>query len=100
MDQRHVDREDAPVEEAGDLAQEDGGEVRPSLVDGLADVRADEHGVVPEVALHLGDGVGGLADGEEVDDLHVLEFEVPLAHRVDEHLGDGASRVHVDALPG
>jgi hypothetical protein len=48
--------------------------------------------------LHLRTDVRSFADPEKVADLHVLQLLVPLDHRSDQDLRDGAPGVYVDPV--
>jgi hypothetical protein len=73
LDERDVDREDPPLEEAGDLRQEDRRVVGEAGVDGGPRVLADEEGVEAEVRLEPFVGVGGHAERPDLDDLGIEE---------------------------
>jgi hypothetical protein len=74
LDEGHVQREPAAAEQAGDLREETGGEIGPTLLDGPTDVVADEEGVDADVPLHAGGHIIRGAHGEDLHDLHVLQL--------------------------
>jgi len=102
LQERHVHVLEAPAEEAGHLGKVHRRVVRQPLVDGPAGAVADEEGVVPEVGLELLVGVGGHAEGPDVQDLGVEEGLGVLLdvadHGMDEMLGLGAGRGDEDRV--
>ena len=100
LDERHVNGHGAALEKIFDLAEVDGGVVGAAVVDGVAHVAADEHGVVAEMAGHLGRNVGGGAHGQHVDDFDVFDVGPALHQRLDQRLRLGAAGLNVDAHTG
>ena len=75
---RHLDEGDvnghlAALEQRLDLTQEDRGIVGAAVVDGFADVAADEQGVVTEVAGHLGRAIRRRSQSQQVHDFDVVQ---------------------------
>ncbi len=96
LEKGHVHVLEAPPEQAGHLGEIHRRVVGQPLVHGPAGAVADEEGVVPEVGLELLVGVGGHAEGPDVENFGVeegLRVSLDVAdHGVDEVLGLGAGR--------
>ena len=86
-DKGHINGDDPLIKQPGGLPKEVGGIVSPTFVDRIPTAGAGEQGVVPKVAGHLRLGVFAGAQGQHVDDLHVLIGLVVINHRVDQGLG-------------
>ncbi len=100
MHERHIDREDAVIEQLRDLVQVNMRRVGETLVDGFAHVAANEQRVVAEMPLHFLGGVPRLSDCEDMIDLHVAQFVGACDHRLDQHFRDGAAGVNIDMISG
>jgi hypothetical protein len=100
LDQRRIGLEPASAEERRDLGEEHRGEVRSPPSHRLPDVGPDEEGVVAKAVGHRRVGVGGLPEGEDVEDLVVGEVRAVADHRLHQGRGDGGSRPDQDAVPG
>jgi len=98
VDQRHVHRQDPFREEAGDLAEVDGHEIGAAGVDGLPDVGAREERPVAEGAGEARVDVVGIAEGQQVRDLHVVQLVVSRDHGLDQLLGVAAPRVDPESV--
>ena len=86
-DEGHINGDDPLIKQPGGLPKEVGGVVSPAFVDRIPAAGAGEQGVVPKVAGHLRLGVFAGAQGQHVDDLHVLIGLVVINHRVDQGWG-------------
>ncbi len=73
-------------EERWYFAEEDGGVVGPAFLDGPADVRADEEGVVAITPFHLRRHVRSGAIRMHMDDFHAPEVVAQHNHPIDEHV--------------
>ena len=69
--QRHVHGQEA-VEHPGHPGEGAGGEIRPAVLDGLADDGAGEDGVQVEVLLHPRLQIAVVAHGHHLHELHIL----------------------------
>ena len=65
-----------------------------------ADVRAEERGVGVEVVAVLGASIGGVAGGDDVDDLHTPQLGSAADHGLDEALGRGGDTLDENAVAG
>ena len=77
MDEGDIEGQMAVLEQQGKFRQQHRGEIGPPLVDGLADVGADEHGVDPQVPRHLRGGIVAGADGQGMADLDIPQMRRP-----------------------
>src|SRR6185369_3192838 len=72
VDQRDVERQAAAGEQLWNVGQEDRYEVRPPLIDCLANIGPNEQCTVPQVASHSRVDVWRRPGSVQVDDLDVL----------------------------
>ena len=99
VDHRHVRLEQVRIAQGvWDLAQEDRREVGAALVHRLAHVVTDEEGVDADVPLHLRRHILGRADGEHLDDLHILQLRGTAHQRAQQFFGHRAVAGHKDAV--
>src|SRR5579864_7058124 len=71
FDQGYIDRHDTALKESLNFAEVDGRVVGAAVINGIAHIAPDEHGVVPEVAHHLWSHIGRAAHGHHVHDFYV-----------------------------
>ena len=74
LHQHHVERQSAGLEEAFNLAQENGSVVGAAVAHGFAHVVAEEEPTMAEVSFILGPRVVSRAQGLHVDDFNVAKF--------------------------
>src|ERR1700690_4241835 len=98
LDQRDVDGDDAGLEQALDFVEEDGDVIGAALLDGAAEVGADEHGAGTENALILREGIVGRAHGRHMEDFDVTELGRAAQQSGDQRLRFGAALVNQDAV--
>jgi len=75
----------ARVEQRRGISESNTGCSRPGRLDLIADVLADEE-AVDRKQLHTPGGIGGVALGEQVDDLDVLQFVGPVDQSLHQRL--------------
>ncbi len=100
LDESHVEREDAALEQVRHLAEEDGDVIGLAAGDGATDVAADEEGARMEALAEFGRGIGSRSLGVEVADLDMAKFRRPRRHRLDEPLRRRDGGVDEHAVPG
>jgi hypothetical protein len=74
MQDGHIERHLAAVEEVGDLMEKNGNIVRPAVVDGLSVGGADKQGVVTKVPFHLRLGEGVVTQEKNMDKLDLVQL--------------------------
>ena len=100
LHERDVEGELAGAEEVLNFAQENGRVIGAALLNGLANIPAQEQAVVAEMAFELRASVGGVAEREHVDQFDVVEFAGTTHESVDERLGSPAAFSEPDAISG
>ena len=100
VDEDRVEREQAGVEQARDVRQEDRDVVGAALVDRRAGVGPDEQRPMAEVRRHLGRQVRPGPLAVEVDDADVAELRRPRDERVEEDRRRRRRALEVDLLAG
>jgi len=73
VNQRHIQGQDAALEKEGKLRKQDRREICPSLLYRFTGVGANEHGIHAQMAAHFWPNIIRRADGERMDQLHVLQ---------------------------
>ena len=76
-----------PSVKAGGLMIEEGGVIRPALLNRLPGDAAYKHGVVPQMARHFGVAVLAPAHGNPMNDLHIFILLIIPHQRVYQHGG-------------
>jgi hypothetical protein len=98
VNQRHVDRQIAVLEQQRDLGQEARREIAASLVDRRPLGVADEERVDADVPGQFGRGVRRLAKRQHLHQFDIGQFRRPPHQRPDHHLRHRAIACHEDAL--
>src|SRR6266851_1443874 len=100
LDQGNVNRHFTTLEQFLDFAQIDGRVVGAAIIDGIPNVGANEHGVMPEVPSHLRRDIGGCPHGHHVDDFHIVHFGSATDQGFDQSLWLCAAWLNVDTHSG
>jgi len=100
LDERHINGQPPALEQAGNLRQEDGCEVRPPGVHCLADAGADEERVDAQVRGELWLDVVGFADDQHLDQHQIAEFQGALFERFHQALGHRGVAGDEEAVAG
>ena len=72
LDERDINRHRPAFEQRFDLAEVDGRVIGTPVINGLAHIAADKHGVMAEVRFHVRSHIGSAAHGHHVDNFHVV----------------------------
>src|SRR5450759_2023203 len=86
------------AQDAWDLAEEDGREVRPPIVDRVPHILADKERINAQMALHLGRHIICRADGQHLADLHVFKLRGAADQRGQQLRGHAAVPSHEEPV--
>ena len=70
------------------------------VVDGIANISADEDSIVAKVSSHFRRNVRGTAHGHHVDNFHIFDVRTALHQSFDQRFRFRAARLNVDAHSG